>query len=181
MKSEELEKNKEMIIFMSSRFGEMQVPAASIIEIPSGVIGFPEATRYVMLEHKHPFSWLHAVDDPNLAFVVVDGFEFGQQFDVKPPINDKDGDFREDDEYAILIIVTVRPDPRMTTANLKAPIFVNMRNRCGVQVIFDDPRYSTRFSLWSDDAQPAESAPREESPREEPAAQGDSKHSDAGE
>jgi flagellar assembly factor FliW len=104
-----------------------------------------------MLEHKHPFSWLHSIDDPNLAFVVVDGFEFGQQFDVKPPIGDRDTDFREDDEYAILIIVTVRSDPRLTTANLKAPLFVNMRNRKGVQVIFDDPRYSTRYPLWSEE------------------------------
>jgi flagellar assembly factor FliW len=38
----------------------------------------------------------------------------------------------------------------MTTANLKAPIFVNLRNRKGVQIIFDDPRYSTRFPLWSE-------------------------------
>jgi flagellar assembly factor FliW len=157
--SEETGENQEVITFSSSRFGELQVPAESVIEFPSGVIGFPHATRYVMLEHKAPFSWLHAIDDPNLAFVVVDGFEFGQQFDVKPPIGDKDSDFKEDDEFAILIIVTVRPDPRMTTANLKAPIFVNMRNRRGIQIIFDDSRYSTRFPLWSEEnqnEQPAE-------------------------
>jgi flagellar assembly factor FliW len=116
-----------------------------------------------MLEHKPPFSWLQSTQDPDLAFVVVDGFEFGQQFDVKPPIGDKDTDFKDDDEYAILIIVTVRPDPRMTTANLKAPLFVNMRNRRGVQIIFDDPRYSTRFPLWTEENQvaqtPAAAAP----------------------
>jgi flagellar assembly factor FliW len=154
--SEEKGTDQEVIAFSSSRFGELEVPADSVIEFPSGVIGFPHATRYVMLEHKAPFSWLHAIDDVNLAFVVVDGFEFGQQFDVKPPIGDKDTDFKEDDEYAILIIVTVRPDPRMTTANLKAPLFVNMRNRRGVQIIFDDPRYSTRFPLWSEESQAAQ-------------------------
>ena len=151
--SNESGEKQELITFASTRFGELQVEAESVIEFPSGVIGFPHTTKYVMLEHKHPFSWLHSIEDPNLAFVVVDGFEFGQQFDVKPPIGDKDTDIREDDEYAILIIVTVRSDPRLTTANLKAPIFVNMRNRRGVQVIFDDPRYSTRFPLWSEEAQ----------------------------
>lgn len=149
--SEESKTEKELLSFTSARFGEFQVPAETVIEIPSGIIGFPHATRYVMLEHKQPFSWLHAVDDANLAFVVVDGFEFGQQFDVKPPIGDKDTDLREDDEFAILIIVTVRSDPRLTTANLKAPVFVNMRNRKGVQIIIDDPRYTTRFPLWSDE------------------------------
>jgi len=154
--SEEQNKSGETITFNSTRFGEFTVPVEVLIEIPSGIIGFPHTNRYVMLDHKPPFSWLHSVDDPNLAFVVVDGFEFGAQFEVKPPIGDKDTDLKAEDEYAILIIVTVRPDPKLTTANLKAPVFVNMRNRRGVQTIIDDPRYSTRFPLWSE--QPTEGA-----------------------
>ena len=153
--SEESKTEKEMVSFTSARFGEFQVAAEAVIEIPSGIIGFPHATRYVMLDHKPPFSWLHAVDDPNLAFVVVDGFEFGQQFDVKPPVGDTDTDLRADDEFAILIIVTVRSDPRLTTANLKAPVFVNMRNRKGVQVIIDDPKFTTRFPLWREELEQA--------------------------
>jgi flagellar assembly factor FliW len=148
--SNETETQGEQLTFASARFGEFTVPAETVIEIPSGIIGFPNSTRFVMLEHKPPFSWLHSIDDPNLAFVVVDGFEFGQQFDVKPPIGDIDTDLKAEDEYAILIVVTVRPDPRLTTANLKAPVFVNMRNRKGIQTIIDDQRYSTRFPLWSD-------------------------------
>ena len=151
--SQELEAPNEMLTFTSTRFGELQVPADSVIELPSGIIGFSHTTKFVLIEHKHPFSWLHSIEDSNLAFVVVDGFEFGNQFDVKPPLGEKDADFKENDEYAILVIVTVRPDPRMTTANLKAPVFVNMRNRRGLQVIFDDPRYSTRFPLWSEEVE----------------------------
>ena len=172
--SEASDNQKDLITLQSARFGEMQVPAASIIDIPAGIIGFPHATRYVMLEHKYPVSWLQAVDDPNLAFVVIDGFEIGQQFDFKPPLNDKECDFKEEDEFAILIVVTVRPDPRLTTANLKAPIFVNMRNRRGVQVIFDDPRYSTRFPLGAQEPQAAAGA------EGTPEAQGALKTGDAG-
>jgi FliW protein len=40
----------------------------------------------------------------------------------------------------------------MTTVNLKAPLFVNMRNRRGVQIIIDDARFSTRHPLWSEDS-----------------------------
>ena len=149
--SEESSKKGEVLTFKSTRFGEFTVPTETVITIPSGIIGFPHTTRYVMLDHKPPFSWLHSIEDPNLAFVVVDGFEFGQQFEVKPPVGDKDTDLKEDDEYAIMIIVTVRSDPRLTTANLKAPVFVNMRNRKGVQIIIDDPRYSTRFPLWNEE------------------------------
>jgi flagellar assembly factor FliW len=142
-----------MMTLKSSRFGDLEVPVSSIIEFPQGLIGFPKTNRFVMLEHKPPFSWLHSVDDPSLAFVVVDGFEFGASYDVKPPASDKECDFKEGDDYAILVIVTVRPDPKQTTANLKAPLFVNLKNRKGVQTIFDDSRFSTRFPLWADNTE----------------------------
>jgi len=136
------------LVVKSTRFGELVVPADSVITIPSGLIGFPRHHTYVMIDHKPPFSWLHSVEDPNLAFVVVDGFQFGEKYNVAPPMGDQDSELKEGDEYAILVVVTVRPDPSQTTANLKAPVFVNIRTRRGLQVIFDDPRYSTRFPLW---------------------------------
>lgn len=146
------ESAKELVV-KSTRFGEFSVTADSIIEIPSGLIGFPKHQRFVMIDHKPPFSWLHSVEDPDLAFVVVDGFEFGDKYNLKPPYGDGDIDLQQDDEYAILVIVTVRPDPQFTTANLKAPVFVNVRTRRGVQIIFDDPNLSTRTQLWPEGAE----------------------------
>lgn len=147
------------LVVRSTRFGELEVPADSVITIPSGLIGFPRHQSFVMIDHKPPFSWLHSVDDPNLAFVVVDGFQFGERYSVKPPIGDKDTDLQEGDEYAILVVVTVRPNAADTTANLKAPIFVNIKNKRGVQIIFDDPRLSTRFPLWEAEDAGAASGP----------------------
>jgi len=153
----------------SSRFGDLEVPADSIIEFPSGLIGFPGARKFVMFDHKPPFSWLHSADDSNLAFVVVDGFEFAPEFVLKPPVGDKEIDLLDSDEYAILVIVTVRPDPRQTTANLKAPLFVNLKNRKGIQIIYDNPKFSTRFSLWTE-AQDAEAKEAEAKEAETKAA-----------
>ncbi len=151
--SQESEPERPSMMVQSSRFGDLAVPVDSIIDIPAGLIGFPRHSKFVMIDHKPPFSWLHSTEDPNLAFVVVDGFQFGDEYQVKPPSGNKECDFKEDDEYAILVVVTVRPDPKFTTANLKAPVFVNIRNRKGIQVIFDDPRYSTRFPLWSESSE----------------------------
>lgn len=155
----------------SARFGDLIVPESSVITLPVGLIGFPNATRFVMLDHKPPFSWLHSVEDTSLAFVVIDGFGFCQEYGMKAPIGDRDIDLQEADEFAVLVVVTVRPDPRMTTANIKAPIFVNIRNRKGVQIIFDDSKYPTRLPLWSEEdeeqakgteasAQPSGNAPK---------------------
>lgn len=141
------------IVVKSSRFGDLTVPADSVIELPTGLIGFSRTQRFIMLEHKPPFSWLQSVDEPDLAFVIVDGGEFGDEYVVEPPFGDKDIDLQEDDDFAVLVIITVRSDPKDTTANLKAPVFVNLRNKKGVQVIFDHPALSTRFPLWAQDSQ----------------------------
>ena len=50
------------ITFQSSRFGELTVPETSVIEFPTGLVGFPRKMRFVMLDYKAPFSWLHSID-----------------------------------------------------------------------------------------------------------------------
>ncbi len=142
------ENSGEKIKFESARFGELEVPAKSVITIVNGIIGFPEIYRYTLLEYNPPFSWLHSLERPELAFVVVNAAEFGEEYSFNLPIGDGDIDLRQDDEVAIINLVSVRPDPSMTTVNLKAPVIVNLRNMKGTQVVLDDPRFPVRMQLW---------------------------------
>jgi len=141
-------KETEQIVVQSSRFGDITVAADSVIHFPAGLIGFPERKNFVMFDHRPPFAWLHSTEDPSLAFVVMDGSQFTDAYEFKPPFNDKEVGITSDGEFAILIVVTVRADPKLTTANLKAPLFVNTQNRRGAQVIHDDPKFPTRYPLW---------------------------------
>ncbi len=145
--------DSKTITFSSNRFGEFTVAEESLIFMPGGVVGFPKNEKFVLLEHKPPFSWLHATDNPDLAFVVVDGVEFGEGYKFPIPYGDPRCDLLETDEYAVLVIVTVRTGPAMTTANLKAPLIVNLRTRKGVQLIIDDSQYSTKYPLWQENPQ----------------------------
>ncbi len=144
-----------IVTIQSTRFGPMEVAEESIITFSKGLIGFPDAVKFVMFDHKPPFAWLHSTEDSSLAFVVIDGSQFLSQFELRPPHNEPEMDLKEDDDYAILVVVTVRGDPTLTTANIKAPLFVNLRNRRGAQVIYDDPNFPTRFALYK----PATPAP----------------------
>ena len=58
---------EETLTIQSTRFGEVVVDRSSIIEIPSGLIGFPKYTSFVMIDHKPPFSGLQSIDEPALA------------------------------------------------------------------------------------------------------------------
>lgn len=145
------EEGKEKIKFESARFGTLEVPASSIITIVGGIIGFPDLTKYTLLEYTSPFSWLHCTERPELAFVVVNAAEFGDEYIFPLPVGDADLDLKETDEVAIINLVSVRPDPTMTTVNLKAPLVVNLRNMRGVQVVLDDPRFPVRMPLYVKD------------------------------
>ncbi len=133
----------------TSRFGIIEVPSSSVIDIVYGLIGFPSIRRYVMLDYNPPFSWLQSVDNKDLAFVVVNGAEFGESYRFALPVGDRELDLGETDEVAIVNLISVRPDPTMTTVNLKAPIIVNLRNMRARQIILDDQKFPTRFPLWS--------------------------------
>lgn len=140
---------EQVIQFKSSRFGDLEVRASAVIDIVHGLIGFPEMRKFVLLDYNPPFSWLHSIELPELAFVVVNGAEFGGSYDFGLPIGDRDIELLDGDEVAVINLVSVRPDPSMTTVNLKAPLIVNLRTMKGRQIILDDARYPTRHLLYS--------------------------------
>jgi flagellar assembly factor FliW len=141
---------QETTVVKTSRFGDFEIPQSSIMTLTGGLIGFPNFTRFVLLDYNPPFSWLHSVENAELAFVVVNAAEFGENYLFPLPIGDRDMDLSEKDEVAVLNLVSVRPDPRQTTANLKAPIIVNLSNMKGKQIVLDDPTLSVRFQLLAE-------------------------------
>jgi flagellar assembly factor FliW len=142
----------DTIKFNTTRFGELEVPATSVITVINGVIGFRQSEKYTLLEYSPPFSWLQSLENEELAFVVVSGAEFGEGYRFPIPIGDRDMDLLQEDEIAIVNLVSVRPDPTQTTVNLKAPIIVNLRNMQAKQIVLDDARFPIRMPLWSEES-----------------------------
>ena len=145
------EGKKDILRVESTRFGVLEIPSSSIIYIMGGIIGFPGLSRYTLLEYNPPFSWLQSLDRADLAFVVVNAAEFGEEYSFPLPAGDKDLDLTGTDDVAIINLVSVRPDPTMTTVNLKAPVIVNLRNMNGRQVVLDNPKFPVRMPLWVKD------------------------------
>ncbi|MFQ5454948.1 MAG: flagellar assembly protein FliW [Nitrospirota bacterium] len=131
-----------MLRFSSSRFGELTVENDKAIYFSEGIIGFPWIKRYVILDHyrEAPFKWLQAVDDPDVAFVIV------EPSIVKPdytPAIDKENiadiDIKDELDICILLIVTIpHRDPTKVSINLQAPIIVNVENKRAKQIVLND-------------------------------------------
>lgn len=130
----------------TTRFGEITVEEEKMINFPMGIPGFPQLKRYVLIDYKDPVKWLHAVDDPDVAFIVTDPFSIFSDYSVK--VGDDVERFLEikgPQDTIILTILTVAGD--CITANLKAPIIFNISNFKAIQVLMDDERYQFKVPL----------------------------------
>ena len=136
----------------STRFGVMTVPAEKVLAFPSGLLGFPEWTRYVILDHDTdaPFKWLHCVEEASLAFVVIDPALFNQNYQVTIS---EEARFEvagnETDELSLVVILTIpSDDPSAVTANLRGPLLMNPRTRLCKQLVLTED-YPTRYPVFT--------------------------------
>src|SRR6218665_1294624 len=92
----------------TTRFGEIEVKEADVIELPSGLIGFPELKRYVLLDHDKdsPFKWLQSLDDGAIAFVLINPLLFKPEYTVEvTEVEVSDLELKNEDDAVISVII----------------------------------------------------------------------------
>ncbi len=137
----------------TSRFGEIEVDDADVVTLPEGLIGFPELVRYVLLDHDtdSPFKWLQSIDDGTMAFVVISPLTFRPDYTVE--VTEEEISvlgLETADDAVISVIVTIPMDPKKMSANLKAPLVFNLKNRTGKQVIVKDAQFQTKHFIMEE-------------------------------
>ena len=136
----------------STRFGTFEVNDDTLLVFPSGILGFPDWTKYVLLDHDTdaPFKWLQCVEEPQLAFVILDPALFKPDYQVTIPTDalieiQKQGD----DELSVVTILTIpSDDPTAVTANLRGPLIMNHRTRLCKQLVLPED-LPTRYPLFA--------------------------------
>lgn len=135
----------------TTRFGVVDVEPERMVELPQGMVGFPHHTKYCLVQHRpdSPLHWLQSMERPDLAFVVVNPLIFDQQYNVALGRTESELLKIEDpSQIQVWVVVTIPPGhPEKMTANLKAPVIINLVNRQGAQAILDDPNLSLRQPL----------------------------------
>ncbi len=139
-----------MIKVKTTRFGEIEVQEKDLIELPHGLIVFPELKRYILLDHdkESPFKWLQSLDDGAIAFVIVNPLLFRPDFTVEVSEEEvSDLELKNEEDGVVSVIITMPTNPQNMTANLKAPLIFNLKNRKGKQLILSNPDYTTRHNI----------------------------------
>ncbi|MCS6830698.1 MAG: flagellar assembly protein FliW [Armatimonadota bacterium] len=135
----------------STRFGRIEIDEEAVITFSQGLFGFEQYRRFVVLclDEKSPFRWLQSLEEPGLAFVVIEPRHFLPEY--APAISDADAralELSTDTPTVTFVIVTIPAGkPEQMTANLMGPIVVNAITRNARQVIVEDECYSTKHSI----------------------------------
>jgi len=146
----------------TERFGALEVDSDAVIEIVEGLYGFEHAKRFCLIDHdgKVSFRWLQCVDAPDLAFLVINPYDFFANYEVE--LDDEEADaieLRVPEDAVILSLVTLGRSAADATANLVGPIILNAKNRKAKQVVLANQAYTTRHRLLPELPQEPEAAP----------------------
>ncbi len=131
----------------TERFGPLEFSSEDVIAFPSGIIGFPDETAFLLIRHGESgaLGWLQSTSTRELAFPVVSAHGLTSEYpDV--PVDSAAvvaGIGGALDDLAILVVLTA-PQGQPATVNLLAPIIVNSATRQGAQVFLEGSRFGTR-------------------------------------
>lgn len=136
--------------FESEKLGIIEYDPEQVITFDEGILGFPGLHEYVLLEHtKGVFMWLQSLEEPALAFLVVDPWIFFPEY--SPEIPDEDVvalELKEPYNFSVFCFVTVPPEPEKITVNLKGPTVVNLNTRKARQVVLLNQEYTTGHRVF---------------------------------
>jgi flagellar assembly factor FliW len=139
---------QDNVVIETRRFGRIEVEQKDVIEFDTGLPGFPRARRFAIFDHADEslFAWLVSLDEPDLAFVVANPWNFFPDYD--PPVDVrtlKQLGVTASEELEVIAIAIL--ESGRVRLNLAAPLLINTRARRGLQLVPERTRYSTREDL----------------------------------
>ncbi|MCS7000172.1 MAG: flagellar assembly protein FliW [Bacteroidota bacterium] len=124
----------------TEQFGDILIEERHIFLFPNGLLGFEELRRFVIVrdERTEPVRWLLSVEHPELSFPVLSPY-------FLVPDYTPGKDYSDLQRYTPLVILTLGTGG--ATANLKAPVILDVHTQQGEQIIIPSDKYSTAHPL----------------------------------
>jgi flagellar assembly factor FliW len=144
-----------MPLVETRHFGVVEYEADAVLAFPAGLPAFDEERRFLVIEQpaSAPVVFLQSLARPDLCFITLPVQTVDPAYHMAMSADDleqiglpPDRQPRIGEEILCLVMVTVGPDGP-PTANLMAPLVVNLSNRQGVQAIQVQGSYSHQHPL----------------------------------
>ena len=133
-------------------FGTITIEDEKLITFPEGIVGFPFMKQFALIRDEEnenaAIMWLQSMEESQFAMPVIEPNLIEANYN--PVVDDEYlapvGDISPEQTYS-LVTITVPADIEKMTANLKAPIVINMSNNKAVQIIVEDD-YQVKYPIY---------------------------------
>ncbi len=131
--------------------GKMMYENDEIIYFEKGIPGFDNLKKYIIkeVENDSPFNILQSVEDKDIGFIIISPFFIHNDYEVKLSEEIiKKLNIENPEDVLLYSIVTLNSKVEDITANLKAPLVINIKNKKGEQYIIDKEKYSIKEKIY---------------------------------
>jgi flagellar assembly factor FliW len=144
-----------MPVATTRRFGAIEYDLSSVLTFPIGLPGFDGHSLFTVVEQPElaPVVFLQSLNAPELCFLAAPVSAIDPHYAVA--LNQEDLDRLGVDPGitpvpgvdVLLLALLCAPENGPLTANLLAPVVVNLRTHVAVQVVRSDSRYSHQHPI----------------------------------
>lgn len=137
-------------------FGAVEISPEKVISFPNGLVGFEESKRYTLVHEDDKAEaasfTLQSLDDPNLAFQIVDPATLGFNYELL--LSDAENALLQspatEDIAVMQLLFKKEVDGKaVISPNLRAPLVINTRARVGLQKVMESLRPNITLSNLS--------------------------------
>lgn len=141
------------MIIETGRFGKLNVELTDIIEFPQGILGFPEYKKYCLIDPADDtlILWLLSIDNPEVCFPVLEPKIFKSDYAVRLSGAElRDLKLTTVKKAAVYSILTIPENISEMTANLKAPIVINLEEQVAKQAVLQENDYNIKHAMFKE-------------------------------
>lgn len=140
------------MIYPSTRLGTFDLPDSGIIHFTQGIYAFENQKKFCLLPLNpnidSPLEWMHSLQSPDLAFIVTDPYFYVPDYKLFLTDDDKKQILLEkNDPLAVRVIVKIPKNYAEMTANLLAPIVINIKQKTAKQFVLTTLEYEVAHYL----------------------------------
>jgi len=131
-------------VTIAHTFGTIEVPTDAIMRFLEDLWGFPDRSEYALLPAKRDgVWWMMSVGEPSTTFVLADPFIVDPAYELDLGEAEKSRLKIESGDDAIALVMVALPATagEPATANFRAPIVFNLRERLALQIVSRDERW----------------------------------------
>ncbi len=141
------------VVIQTTRFGQIELNENEALNFPEGLLGFNQLRKFILIDDPHDdiFAWLQSCENGAIAFPVLEPELFAENYKVSLAKMDLDQlNMKSLQEgSSIFCIVTIPDDPTLMTANMKAPIVINIEQKTARQCVLQDNQLAIREPIFT--------------------------------